>query len=72
MPFLKISGSIPDKIYKVVGISLKKFIDFGSTSTNSGELARLQRKFCNICPHSKYINCRNYHLALLFTYLIPK
>ena len=73
LPFFKISGSIPDKIwYKVAGISLMTFIDFDGTSTNSGKLAGLQRKFCNICPHSKYINCRNYHLALIFAHLIPK
>ena len=48
-----------------------RFNGFGSTNTMSGEISGFQ-KILSICPHSKYINCRNHWLALVFDHLILK
>ena len=66
-----------EKICKVlqekgVDVSLMRFNGFNGTNTMRGEISGLQRRFCHVCPHSKYINCRNHCLHLVFVHLIPK
>ena len=41
------------------------------TNTMSGERSGLQRRFRHEVPHSKYVNCRNHKLALVFVHLLP-
>ena len=45
---------------KGVDVSLMRFNGFDGTNTMSGEISGLQRRFCHVCPHSKYVNCRNH------------
>ena len=47
---------------KGVDVSLVRFNGFNSTNTISREISGFQRRFCHICPHSKYINSRNHSL----------
>ena len=49
-----------------------RFNGFDGTNTMSGEISGLQRRFRHLVPHSKYINCRNHRLALVFVHLLPK
>lgn len=49
-----------------------QFNGFDGTNTISGEISGLQRRFRHLVPHSKYINCRNHRLALVFVHLLPK
>ena len=37
----------------------------------SGKQSRLQRRFRHEVPQTKYINCRNHKLALVFVHLLP-
>ena len=57
---------------KGVDVSLMRFNGFDSTNTMSWEISGLQRRLCHICLHSKYINCKNHQLALVFVHLISK
>ena len=57
---------------KGVDVSLMRLNDFDSTNTMNREISGLQRRFCHICLHSKYINCKNNQLALVFVHLISK
>ena len=38
----------------------------------SGEISGLQCRFRHLVLHSKYINCKNHQLALVFVHLLPK
>ena len=57
---------------KEVDINQMQFNGFDGTSTMGGEISGLQCQFCNLVPLSKYINCRNNRLALVFVRLLPK
>ena len=57
---------------KGVNINQMRFNGFDGTNTMSGEISGLQRRFRHLGPHSKYINCRNHRLALVFVHLLPK
>ena len=37
-----------------------------------GDRSGLQRRLCHEAPHSKYVNCRNHRLALVFVHLMPQ
>ena len=57
---------------KAVDINQIRFNGFDGTNTKSREICGLQLRFCHLVPHSKYINCRNHRLALVFVHLLPK
>ena len=38
----------------------------------SGERSGLQRRLRHEAPHSKYVNCHNHRLALVFVHLTPQ
>ena len=57
---------------KGVDINQMRFNGFDGTNTMSGEISGLQRRFRHLVPHSKYINCKNNRLALVFVHLLPK
>ena len=57
---------------KGVDINQMRFNGFDGTNTMSGEISGLQRQFRHLVLHSKYINCRNHRLALVFVHLLPK
>ena len=38
----------------------------------SGERPGLQRRLHHEAPHSKYVNCRNHRLALVFVHRMPQ
>ena len=57
---------------KGVYINQMRFNGFDGTNTMSGEISGLQRRLRHLVPHSKYINCRNHRLALVFVHLLPK
>ena len=46
------------------------FNGIDGTNTMSGERSRLQKRFRHEVPHTKYINCRNHKLALVFVHLL--
>ena len=48
------------------------FNRFDGTNTMRVEITGLQRRFCHLAPQSKYLNCHNHGLALVFVHLIPK
>lgn len=48
-----------------------RFNGFDGTNTMSGEITGLQR-FRHLVPHTKYLNCRNHRLALVFVHSLPK
>lgn len=56
---------------KAIDVTLMRFNGFDGTNTMSGEISGLQRRFRHVNPHSKYINCRNHRLALVFVHMIP-
>ena len=60
-------------VLKRKGIDIKqmRFNGMDQTNTMSGERSRLQRRFRDEVPHTKYINCRNHKLALVFVHLLP-
>ena len=37
-----------------------------------GERSGLQRRLSHEAPHSKYVNCRNHRLALVFVHRMPQ
>ena len=53
---------------KGVDINQMRFSGFDGTNTMNGEISELQVRFCHLVPHSKYINCRNHRLALVFAH----
>ena len=57
---------------KEVDINQMRFSGFDGTSTMVGEISGLQCQFRHLVPLSKYINCRNNRLALIFVRLLPK
>ena len=57
---------------KEVDINQMRFNGFDGTSTMNGEIRRLQRRFRHFASHSKYINCSNNGLVLVFVGLLPK
>ena len=60
-------------VLKRKGIDIKqmRFNGMDQTNTMSGERSRLQRRFRDEVPHTKYINSRNHKLALVFVHLLP-
>ena len=42
------------------------------TNTISGEISGLQRHIRHITPHTKYMNCSNHKLALMFVHLLDQ
>ena len=48
-----------------------RFNGMDGTNTMRGERSGLQRRFRQEVPHTKYINCRNHKLALVFVHLLP-
>ena len=52
------------------GVDMKqmRFNGFDGTNTMNGEVSGLQVRFRHFVPHSKYINCRNHQLALVFVH----
>ena len=57
---------------KGVDINQLRFHGFDGTNTMSGERTGLQRHMRHLAPHSKYVNCRNHRLALVFVHLLPQ
>ena len=57
---------------KGIDINQMRFNGFDGTNTMSGEITGLQRRFRHLVPHTKYMNCRNHRLALVFVHLLPK
>ena len=55
---------------KGVDINQLRFHGFDGTNTMSGERTGLQRRMRHLTPHSKYVNCRNHRLALVFVHLL--
>ena len=55
------------------GINIKqvRFNGMDGTNTMSGERPGLKRRFRQEVRHTKYINCRNCKLALIFVRLLP-
>ena len=62
------------EVLKGKGIEIKqmRFNGMDGTNTMSGERSGLQRRFRHEVPHTKYVNCRNHKLALVFVHLLPK
>ena len=60
-------------VLKRKGIDIKqmRFNGMDGTTTMSGERSGLQRRFRHEVPHTKYINCRDHKLALVFVHLLP-
>ena len=56
---------------KGIGIKQMRFNGMDGTNTMSGERSGLQRRFRHEVPHTKYINCRNGKLVLVFVHLLP-
>ena len=48
-----------------------KQLHFHGLDVMSGQHTGLQRRLKHEAPHSKYVNSRNYRLALAFVHLIP-
>ena len=57
---------------KGINIENMRFNGMDGTNTMSGETSGLQRRFRHITPHSKYMNCRNHKLALVFVHLLEQ
>ena len=57
---------------KGVEINELRFHDLDGTNAMSGEISGLQRRLRHKAPHSKYMNCRNHRLALVFVHLMPR
>jgi len=57
---------------KEIDIKELRFHGLDGTNAMSGEITGLQRRLRHKAPHSKYINCRNHRLALVFVHLMPK
>ena len=57
---------------KGVDINQMRFNRFDGTNTMSVEISGLQHQFRHLVLHSKYINCRNHQLGLVFVHLLPK
>lgn len=57
---------------KQIDIKQMRFNGLDGTNTMSGEVSGLQWIFHHLVPHSKYVNCRNHHLPLVFVHLLPK
>ena len=71
----KVAEALVNKIkdvFKEKGLDLScmRFDGMDGTNTVSGERYGLQRRFRHEVPHSKYINCRNHKLALVFVHLL--
>ena len=60
-------------VLKRKGIDIKqmRFNGMDGTTTMSGQRSGLQRRFRHEVPHTKYINCRDHKLALVFVHLLP-
>ena len=60
-------------VLKHKGTDIKQmgFNGMDGANTISGQQSGLQRRFRHNAPHTKYINCRNYKLALVFMHLLP-
>ena len=60
------------EVFVEKGLSLNqmRFNGMDGTNTMSGETSGLQRRFRHEVPHSKYMNCRNHKLALVFVHLL--
>ena len=56
---------------KETNIKQMRFNRMDGTNTMSGERSGLHRRFRHEVPHTKYINCRNHKLALVFVHLLP-
>ena len=54
------------------GLDIKQLIFHGLDGTNamSGERSDLQRRLLHEAPRSKYVNCHNHRLALVFVHLM--
>ena len=48
------------------------FTTVDGTNTMNGETPRLQLKFKDAVPPSKYMNCRNHKLAIAFVQMLKK
>ena len=57
---------------KGVDINQTRFNGLDGTNAMSGEISGLQRWFRHLVLHSKYTNCRNDQLLLVFVHLLPK
>ena len=73
----KIVKALCQKICEVFsgkGLDIKQLIFHGLDRTNamSGKRLGLQKRLCHEAPHSKYVNCCNDSLALIFVYLMPQ
>ena len=49
-----------------------RFNGMDGTNSMSGEISGLQRCFCHITSHTKYMNCCNHKVALLFVHLLDQ
>ena len=59
-------------IEKGIEVTQLRFHGLDGTNTMSGEISGLQRRLKHKVPHSKYVNCRNHRLSLVFVHLMPK
>ena len=57
---------------KGVDVNQPHFHGLDGTNAMSGEISGLQRRMRHEVPHSKYMNCRNHRLALVFVHLMPQ
>ena len=57
---------------KGLNIENMRFNRMDGTNTISGQISGLQRQFRHLVPHTKYMNCRNHKLALVFVHLLDK
>ena len=57
---------------KDIVIKQLRFHGLDGTNAMRGQHTSLQRRLEHEVPHSKYVNCQNHCLALVFIHLIPK
>ena len=57
---------------KDVNIENMRFNGMDGTNTMSGEISGLQQRFRHITPHTKYMNCGNHILAIVFVHLLDQ
>ena len=57
---------------KGLNIENMRFNRMDATNTISGQISGLQWQFRHLVPHTKYMNCRNHKLALVFVHLLDK
>ena len=57
---------------KDVNIENMRFNGMDGTNTMSGQISGLQQRFRHITPHTKYMNCGNHILAIVFVHLLDQ